>query len=257
MRFEKALASASSPLIAEIKPHSPEHGDLLRGRSVQGIAADYAAAGAACLSVTTGKWHRGQISMLAEASRIGLPVLRKDFITTRRDIEESADAGASAVLLTCTLLRKADVSVLAQRALDSGLTPFVEAASRSEIAGLDLPDGVVLAVNNRNIRQQERDSGGVERSLDLYRAAREITDGLVVSASGLLAPRDASCAIACGFNGVLVGSSLLREPHGVYFATRAFVEALTAKTTRENNSGQDAYQQLVAIGGDHRSAACA
>ena len=101
--FHDRLSDANAPLIAEIKPHSPKLGPLLGGRRVADVAQDYAEAGAPCLSVTTGAWHGGNPAMICDMARTGLPVLRKDFITSERHLTESLDAGASAVLLTCTL----------------------------------------------------------------------------------------------------------------------------------------------------------
>ncbi|MGI9498997.1 MAG: hypothetical protein ACR2P3_03100, partial [Geminicoccaceae bacterium] len=227
--FRTALEQARIPLIAEVKPFSPERGDLLRGRSVGDIAKAYADAGAVAISVTTGRWHEGKLDMLGEAAASGLPVLRKDFITTRQDLEKSQEAGAAAVLLTCRLLRVADLVALAGRALDAGLTPFVEAADEDELRALDMvPEGAVVAVNNRDIRTRETDKGGVDVSLALFQAARAVTKGPVVSASGLRSPAAASTAITCGYDAVLVGTALLLDPRGIDTATRAYVRAIAA-----------------------------
>ena len=224
-RFYQCLAEAEAPLIAEIKPSSPKVGPLLAERSVKEIARDYADAGAACLSVTTGRWHRGSIAMIAAMALTGLPVLRKDFITTRQDLEISKQAGASAVLLTCKLIRRQDILRLSDMALSLGLTPFVEAASAQELAGLTLPYGAILAVNNRDIRQQETDDGGIEQSARLFDQARQAHPGLLVSASGLLRPQDLRHARQIGFDGGLVGTALLSGPGSARETTAAFVRA--------------------------------
>jgi indole-3-glycerol phosphate synthase len=226
LAFAAALAASPTPLIAEIKPRSPKAGALVAPDRVAEVARAYAAAGAPCLSVTTGRWHGGSLAMVAEiAAATGLPVLRKDFLTTRRHLSDTREAGGSAALLTCALLRRADVARLAAEALDLGLTPFVEAASADEVEGLVLPAGSILAVNNRNIREQETDDGGIGRSLALLRLARETYPGLVVSASGMLAPEDVSAVRLAGFDGVLVGTALLDGSGGIEETTRRFVLA--------------------------------
>ncbi|MBV2358168.1 indole-3-glycerol-phosphate synthase [Thalassococcus sp. CAU 1522] len=227
--FHDALANAAAPLIAEIKPHSPKTGPLLAGRRVADIARDYAAAGVGCLSVTTGAWHGGDPAMIAEMAATGLPVLRKDFITSQRHLEESRAAGAAAVLLTCTLLRRADLVRLADAALCLGLTPFVEAASARELDGLSLPDGAILAINNRNIRGKETDDGGVEQSEELFSLARSRHAGLLVSASGFMKPSDVERAMAAGFDGVLVGTALLSGPDPVGMTVRRFLQATNSR----------------------------
>lgn len=225
--FRAALRAASAPVIAEVKPFSPSAGDLIGGRSVAGIAAAYARAGVPCLSVTTGQWHGGSPAMIAELAATGLPVLRKDFIVSRSHLEESARLGASAVLLTCALLRPRDLARLAGLALDLGLTPFVEAASAAELEGLSLPCGTVLAVNNRNIRQRETDGGSIERSLALHGMARRVQpEGLLVSASGITRPEQAAQVLAAGFDAVLIGTALMGEGQSDPEATaRAFLAA--------------------------------
>lgn len=228
--FYDALAGADAALIAEIKPNSPKVGPLLAARSVGSVARDYQRAGARCLSVTTGAWHGGNLGMIAEMARTGLPVLRKDFITSKRHLEETREAGGSAVLLTCTLLRKADVVRLARDALALALTPFVEAASEVELDGLDLPDGAILAINNRDIRSKETDDGGIAFGETLYAAARAVHDDLLVSASGLLAPDDVRQAKAIGFDGFLVGTALLSGPASPFETTLCFLEAASNVT---------------------------
>lgn len=223
--FHSALARARSPLIAEIKPNSPKVGALIATRSVAAIAEDYRRAGVPCLSVTTGQWHGGRLEMIGEMRQTGLPVLRKDFITTQRDLEISKDAGASAVLLTCKLMRRKDVLRLANLALGLGLTPFVEVANARELDGLALPENAILAINNRDIALKETDDGGMDQSLALYGLARQGHRGLLVSASGLLCPGDVAAIRCAGFDGVLVGTALLNGPHSPYETTCAFVGA--------------------------------
>ena len=223
--FHDRLAAAHAPLIAEIKPHSPKLGPLLGGHQVADVAQDYAEAGAPCLSVTTGAWHGGNTGMINDMAQTGLPVLRKDFITSERHLTESLDAGASAVLLTCTLLRRADVVRLAEAALKHRLTPFVEAASAKELDGLSLPSGAILAINNRDIRGKEIDDGGVEQSEALFDMARAQHAGLLVSASGLTTPDAVTRAIAAGFDGVLVGTALLSGAGNAGDAARTYLHA--------------------------------
>lgn len=225
--FKTIFEEASVPLIAEIKPFSPESGDLLKGRQIGDIAKAYADAGAIAVSITTGRWHKGRLDMVAEAAASDLPILRKDFVTTRRDLEESRQAGASAVLLTCRILRIADLTTLAGRALDVGLTPFIEAADEHEILALDAaPEGSVIAVNNRDISLRETDKGGVDVSLSLFQAVRTVTNGPVVSASGLRNPAAARTAIDCGYDAVLIGTALLLDPRGIDIAAQDYARAL-------------------------------
>ena len=88
-------------MIADIKPVSPRDGDLVRKRDPAELAKALERAGACVLSVVTEPLHfGGSIQMLAEVARsVSLPVLRKDFISSPEQIDESQEAGASSVLL--------------------------------------------------------------------------------------------------------------------------------------------------------------
>lgn len=223
--FAAALRAAAAPVIAEVKPFSPAAGDLIGARSVAEIARSYCRAGVPCLSVTTGAWHGGAPAMIADLAVTGLPVLRKDFIVSQAHLHLSRDLGAAAVLLTCALLRPRDLLRLAEQALGLGLTPFVEAASAQELTDLHLPEGAVLAVNNRNIRTRETDGGGIERSLALHTQARSVAGtGLLVSASGITTAAQAQSLLQAGFDGLLVGTALMGAGPGTEAATRAFLQ---------------------------------
>lgn len=225
--FIQTLRAAAAPLIAEVKPFSPEHGDLLRGRDPQTIARSYVEQGACCLSVTTGRWHHGSLAMLHDIARsTGVPVLRKDFITRKAQLAESLDAGASAVLFSAQLLRQQELLGLASQALDLGLTPFIEADAAAQLQGLRLPAGCILAMCNRDIRQQEKDRGSVENSLELYHPGRACQPELLVSASAMRQPDDAVKALQAGFDGVLIGTALLLHA-SVEHGTASFIHALT------------------------------
>ncbi|MCZ9341286.1 indole-3-glycerol-phosphate synthase, partial [Streptomyces sp. TRM76130] len=133
----------------------------------------FEAAGAPCLSVVTGHWFGGTEDLLREvASRTSLPLLRKDFVTSRRQLERTRELGASAVLLTGRLLPAGVLARLTDRALGLGLTPFVEVADAAEAAMVARGPECVVAVNNKDIATRERLSADLGRSLSLLPAVR-------------------------------------------------------------------------------------
>ncbi|MDF7679143.1 hypothetical protein PT300_00305 [Enterobacteriaceae bacterium ESL0689] len=225
--FIQALRSAPAPLIAEVKPFSPECGDLLRGRDPLAIAGRYVAHGVSCLSVTTGRWHHGNLAMLESIAReTAVPVLRKDFITRQAQLAESRDAGASAVLFSTQLLRQQELLQLASQALASGLTPFIEADAITQLQGLSLPAGCILAICNRDIRQQEKDNGSVYNSIALYQSARACHPALLISASAMRQPQEAVTALQAGFDAVLIGTALLLH-ESIDQSIASFIHALS------------------------------
>jgi indole-3-glycerol phosphate synthase len=198
------------PLVAEVKLRSAKGEDLIRDRRVEDVVRAYEDAGAACISVVTGRWFGGTPGLLAEvASATRLPVLQKDFLTSRSSLARAATLGAAAVLLTRRLLARETLAPLVECALSLGLTPFLEVQSAEELAGLAVDERVIVAVNNQDIETREATGAGVARSLALRDAARATGAGAIVSASAIDSPWAAKRLLDAGFDGLLVGSSLL------------------------------------------------
>lgn len=207
--FVEAVTGARVPVIAEVKLRDADGTDLLGGRSVAEVVDAYREAGAACVSVVTGKWFGGSTELLREvAARIDVPLLQKDFITTQPQLRQARDLGASAVLLTAALLPTAMLPRLADRALELGLTPFVEVTTADE-----LPANArecVIAVNNKDIKHRERGPADLSRGLGLLPAVLASGTPCAVSASGIDTPETGARLVDAGFGALLVGTALLR-----------------------------------------------
>ena len=216
-RFINALIGCRDadklPIIAEIKASTPQCPDLLRQRSVGSIAKQYEMAGAACISIVTGKWFGGSTSLLEQvALETSLPILRKDFIVSCSAIDHSRKLGASAILLTKKLVTNNTLNRLVEYALSVDITPFVEVDSAEELTGLQLDKQAILAVCNRDIRTKETDDGDISKSLLLLEKARVTGVQAVVSASAISSANEARQLINAGFNGLLIGTAFLQAP---------------------------------------------
>jgi indole-3-glycerol phosphate synthase len=215
-RFAAALAAATTPVIAEIKPTTGAGADLLRGRTPARIVAGYHDAGVACLSVVTGRWFGGDLGLLRDvAASTSLPVLQKDFVIRAGQVTTARDLGASAVLLTARLLPAGALRHLVEHTLALGLTPFVEVSTEDEIDAVPCAADCVVAVNNKDIGTRERHGEGIGRSLRLLPSVLASGTSTPVSASGIDQPREAARLLAAGYLGLLVGTALLRaaSPH--------------------------------------------
>lgn len=209
--FIESLLGADRPLIMEVKRRDAHGNDLLGGRSIADVVTEFEAADAPCISVVTGRWFGGTEAMLREVAEItDRPMLQKDFITRRDQVSTAARLGASAVLLTASLLPRSGMNNLIVASLSAGLTPFVEVTSEAQLDGIPHPDECVIAVNNRDITTGERDNGDVERSVRLLPALVASGTRCPVSASGIERPEVATRLLAEGFAGLLIGTSLLR-----------------------------------------------
>jgi indole-3-glycerol phosphate synthase len=69
----------------------------------------------------------------------------------------------------------------------------------------------VVAINNKDIRTQERDAGDLDVSRSLLEPALRTGTRCPVSASAITDPRVGAELIDAGFKGLLIGTGLLRS----------------------------------------------
>ncbi len=192
----------------------------MQGRDPVEIAKSLAAAGAPVISVVTEAEHYGgSLELLRQiAEAVSVPILRKDFIKTREQLQESADNGASGVLLISSILKKPQLYNLIEEALLLGLEPLVETHNEAEIIAVKDLQLSFLGINNRNIIEWEMDNGNVsktEKLVDLVPPG-----ALIVSESSIASPDDVLRATAAGAHAVLVGTAIHRaqDPVEMYLS---------------------------------------
>jgi indole-3-glycerol phosphate synthase len=210
-RFIDALVASPLPIITEVKRSDAEGVELIGDRPVEQIVSEYVTAGAPCISVVTGRWFGGVEQMLVDVAGLtDLPLLQKDFITREKQVIRARELGASAVLLTARILPRSTFQHLIETTLEHELTPFVEVADHDELASVVHADRCVVAINNKDIRTQERDAGDVDRSRSLLAAVIDSGTPVPVSASAITDPEIAAELITSGFKALLVGTGLLK-----------------------------------------------
>ena len=208
--FRQALVDASSSgdlaVIAEIKRRSPSKGDLFADLDPVALARDYADGGAACLSVLTDVEHFGGSvdDLVAARDACSLPVLRKDFTVSARDVCDARLMGADCVLLIAAALDDAELRSFLALAREIGLDALVEIHDEPELeraieAGADL-----IGVNQRDLVTFAVDTARAVRMAPLMPA------GVVrVAESGITGPGDAAVLARAGYHAVLVGEHLV------------------------------------------------
>jgi indole-3-glycerol phosphate synthase len=211
-RFIDTLLASPLPVIMEVKRKTAEGVELMGDRPIPEIVSEYLAAGAPCISVVTGRWFGGDDEMLKEVAGLtDVPLLKKDFIVRESQIEGAKQLGASAVLLTARILPKSSFQSLIETTLSHELTPFVEVADQEELNSVVHAEDCIVAVNNKDIRQQERGEGDIDLSRGLLEATLETGTPCPVSASAITDPKVAAELIDAGFKGLLIGTGLLQS----------------------------------------------
>lgn len=195
-------------VIAEVKRSSPSKGELATIKDPAGLAADYAAGGAAAISVLTEQRRFGGTldDLRAVRATVGVPVLRKDFMTTSYQLWEARAAGADMALLIVAALDQSALESLIERAISIGLTPLVEVHDEEEIDRAVDAGALLIGVNARNLKTLEVDRG------TFVRVASRIPDHVVkVAESGVRGPHDVIEYAKAGANVVLVGETLVKD----------------------------------------------
>ena len=209
--FEAALrarqAAGRAAVIAEVKKASPSKGVLREQFVPSEIAASYAAAGAACLSVLTdAPFFQGHASYLQQArAACQLPVLRKDFMVDEYQVVEARALGADCILLIAACLGDTQMRDLEACALDLGMAVLVEVHDGAELERALRLRTPLLGINNRNLKTFE-----VTLETTLALLPRVPTDRLLVTESGILQRADVLRMRAAGIHSFLVGEAFMR-----------------------------------------------
>jgi indole-3-glycerol phosphate synthase len=206
--FAGVLRGDGLTCIAEIKRRSPSKGDLDPALQPDLVAKDYAAGGAACLSVLTDHTFFGgsAADLVSAREASGLPVLRKDFTVQEADVADARLIGADAVLLIVAALDDAELRALSGLAAGLGLAALVEVHDAAELQRALAADARIVGVNQRDLRTFRVDH---ERARSL--AASIPPDVIAVAESGIRDRDDAKRLGAAGFDAILVGETLVRS----------------------------------------------
>ncbi len=206
--FRKALTKAARRphVIAEVKKRSPSRGLLCKNFDPLKLAAAFEKNGAAALSVLTDrKFFGGSLDSLTRIRRKArIPILRKDFIVHEYQVYESAAAGADAVLLIAAVLKKDEIVHLQKTAARLGLDALVEVHSLKELGKVRGLKGILLGINNRDLKTFRVSLRTTERLM------RRVPRGVpAVSESGIFTPADLTRLAKAGVRAVLVGEGLV------------------------------------------------
>jgi len=203
--FAAALRGERVALIAEVKRRSPSAGTINAGLDPVAHAARYADAGASAVSVLTeGPHFGGSVEDLrAVRSRVGVPVLRKDFIVDELQLLEARALGASAALLIVRILSPERLEQLIAFARDLQLAILVETHTADEIDVALTAGADIVGVNSRDLDTFALDP---DKAWELL--ARLPPGPLAVAESAMHTLADVEKAAAAGADAVLIGTAL-------------------------------------------------
>ncbi len=205
--FAAALRQQTTlAVISEIKRRSPSKGDLFADLDPARLAKAYETGGASCLSVLTDAPHFGGSAddLRAAWAACALPVLRKDFTVSERDVLDARLMGADCLLLIAAALDRAELIAFHDLAVHVGLDVLVEIHDEAELETALAANASIIGVNQRDLVTFQVDH---DRAV---RMAALIPAGVVrVAESGVRHRDDAISLRHAGYDAVLVGESVV------------------------------------------------
>ena len=202
------LMTEDISVIAEVKRSSPSKGALAPIVDPAGLAASYAEAGAAVISVLTEQRRFG--GTLADLdlvrSSVELPILRKDFMIDEYQFYEARAHGADVILLIVAALSKNQLDDYFQLSKELGMRALIEVHTPGELESALSISPEIVGVNSRNLKTLEVDTQAFAQLIP------QIPSTIArVAESGISSRADVEFAHEHGATAILVGEALVRS----------------------------------------------
>lgn len=210
--LRNAVKSAkNNAIIAEIKPVSPTLGPLRPNLDPVDAAKKIVQGNAIALSVLTEPDNfGGSLSNLLQIRRhVSIPLLMKDIIIDKAQIEAGAKAGADCVLLiesACSRQAADSLSEIVDITHSLQMEVLLEVHREEELDRALKSKADIIGMNNRNLETLETDLGTTTR---LMSAVHDRGSKLIISESGFVKAEDVRQIKSTGVDGFLIGSSIM------------------------------------------------
>lgn len=208
--FLKNFKAGQINIIAEIKKASPSAGILCDNFRPRDVAQEFAAHGAAALSILTDEhFFMGSLGLISAIKKIvHLPCLRKDFTLDEYQIYEARAAEADSVLLIVAILDDHQLRDYQALARELGMMALVEVHNADEIERALKIGPDLVGMNNRDLKTFKT---SVATSKNL---AAAIPSGIKkISESGLDSHLQLAELCKLGCDGFLIGEALMKAKH--------------------------------------------
>ncbi len=215
--FEESLRVKDFSFICEIKKASPSKGVIVEKFPYIDIAQEYETAGASAISVLTEpNFFKGNDKYLKDISSIvNIPVLRKDFIIDEYQIYQAKLIGADAILLICAILDETTLKNFLHLAKSLKLSCLVETHNEEEIKKTLNIGADIIGINNRDLKTFTVD---INTSLKLRKLIP--SNKILISESGIKTAEDIRILKDSGFNGALIGESMMLSDNKIEFLSK-------------------------------------
>jgi len=205
------LDCKKAPIISEIKLASPIRGTIRENLDVEKFSQEMERGGAVGISVLTELKHfKGSLRILSEVrSHVKIPILMKDIVLSRQQIDAAYDAGADSILFIGALFDRGYCEESLRRMIEYAhsrrLEVLLETHTKREFKSALSTDADMVGINNRDLKTFKVDLNITKRVLENI----DDRDKIIVSESGIKTPEDIRFLRECGADAFLIGSSIM------------------------------------------------
>ena len=203
----------NTKLIAEIKHSSPSTGIIDDRKNISERIKIYQESGAFAISyITDEKFFNGNISMISKLRQsISIPILQKDFIIDKYQIEEARIKGGDALLLMAMILDYKILSYFVDICLSYQIEPIVEVYDEKDLEKALKTKTRIIGVNARNFKDF---SVSINHACNII---RQIPKNIkIIGFSGIKTHEDILLYKNAGSDAFLVGTSIMQSKNLKY-----------------------------------------
>lgn len=206
--YNRCQNTEDMQVIAEFKRSSPSKGDINTELKPDRQSSLYEEAGASMVSVLTDEPFFGgnMADLKAVRETVELPVLNKDFIIDRIQIDRAYAFGADVILLIVAALSDKQLEDLYAYARSKELDVLVEVHNEEELERAQKIKPRLIGVNNRNLKTFEVNLETTEKMTKKIDTQKQV----LISESGIKTSEDVRRVAAVGARAILVGETLMK-----------------------------------------------
>ena len=198
-------------LITEVKFSSPSLGKIKKISDPVGIAKSMIKGGAKAISILTQPhlFSGSPEFFIKIRSEVDVPLLMKDIIIDKIQIDAAKKIGADYILLIQSLFDQGfvhEIDELIEYGHKNNLKILLESHTMEEFENSLKTKADILGINNRNLDTLELDINNTKKILKNFDKSR-----IVISESGIETPEDIRFLHNCGASAFLVGSSIMKS----------------------------------------------
>lgn len=224
------LNCRKNAIIAEVKRSSPSKGrikgQLNQGTDPSAIASLMERGGASGISVLTEPLHFGGSlqDLIKVRKNASIPVLMKDIILSKSQINAASKIGADAVLLIQTVFERryaeCDLGDMIGYVHSRGMEVMLESHTEGEFRKAINSGADMIGINNRDLKTLVVDIHNTAEVLEKFKCLNRV----IVSESGISCTQELRFLRNAGAKAFLIGTSILSSGD-VERKTRQLVEA--------------------------------